>query len=212
LSEAGEKTRDPLIVRSLAFMGGLAPGADWRPPIGPPEVAFSGRSNVGKSSLLNSLLRRKSAARVSQTPGKTREINFFLVNEEFYLVDLPGYGYARASHSLREGWGILIEHYLRTSSQLRGIVQLIDARRPATPDDVRMLDFLAELELPTVVALTKTDKLKPAERAEMVAELGSSLQLESDQVIPFSAVTGEGRDELAAALVALLKAPPWRST
>lgn len=190
----------------------MAPGAEWRPPAGVPEIAFSGRSNVGKSSLINSLLRRKSAARVSQTPGKTREINFFFVNDQFYLVDLPGYGYARASHSLRESWRELIEHYLRTSSQLRGIVQLIDARRSPTPDDLRMLDFLAELELPTIVALTKTDKLRSMERTERVAEIGSSLQLDEDQVIPFSSVTGEGRDELAEAMVALLEAPPWRHT
>ncbi|MGH6779805.1 MAG: ribosome biogenesis GTP-binding protein YihA/YsxC [Gemmatimonadaceae bacterium] len=201
---------DPLVIRHLEFLGGLASPDGWRPQSELPEIAFGGRSNVGKSSLLNRLVRRKALARVSQTPGKTREINFYLVNRAFTLVDLPGYGYARISKEVRAQWRPLIEGYLRKSTPLRGVVQLIDARRDPAPDDLQMLDFLAELEVPTVIALTKVDKLRRAEVPGRTATLSRTLGLDEDQVIPFSAVTGEGRDELAAAVVALLAQAPWR--
>jgi GTP-binding protein len=167
-------------------------------------VAFAGRSNVGKSSLLNKLVRRKAFARVSNTPGRTREINFFKVNDQFVLADLPGYGYARISKERKAEWRPLIEGYLRRSPALRGVVQLLDVRHDPTEDDRQMLDFLAELETPTVVVLTKTDKLTPAGAAKRVKEIGELLHLDADQMIPFSAVTGAGRDELAEALVSLV--------
>ena len=201
---------DPLVIREIEFLGGLAQPGGWRPEPSLPEIAFSGRSNVGKSSLLNALVRRKALARVSATPGKTREINFFKVNRAFLLVDLPGYGYARVSKAAREGWRPLIEGYLTASEPLRGVVQLIDARRDPTAEDVQMLDFLADLGAPTIVALTKTDKLKKAEVAGRVETLTRALGLDPEQVIPFSAVTGAGRDELAEAVVELVKAPGWR--
>ena len=202
---------DPLVIRSLEFAGGVVDPDGWRPEVSLPEVAFSGRSNVGKSSLLNKLVRRKALARVSQTPGKTREINFFRVNDAFYLVDLPGYGYARVSKTMRDRWRQIIERYLRTSRTLRGIVQLVDARHPPTPDDLRMLDFLSEIELPTLVALTKIDKLGPKERAERLAQASLVMQLEQEQIIPFSAMTGEGRDELARAVADLVQDRPRSS-
>ena len=211
MSDPESTPRDPLVIRSLEFAGGLATPGGWRPEAGLPEVAFSGRSNVGKSSLINRLVRRKALARVSQHPGKTREINFFRVNDAFLLVDLPGYGYARVSKQMRGAWRQLIEGYLRGSEQLRGIVQLIDSRHPPSPDDRRMLDFLAALGLPTIVALTKIDKLRQPEVPARAAEVARDLQLDDEQVIPFSAVTGAGRDELAAAIVALLAQPSWRS-
>jgi GTP-binding protein len=203
---------DPLVIRRLEFAGGMAEPRGWRPEAGLPEVAFAGRSNVGKSSLINRLLRRKAIARVSQHPGKTREINFYRVNDQFYLVDLPGYGFARVSHSVRARWARLIEGYLRGSPELRGVVQLVDARHEPTDDDVRMLDFLAHLGAPTLVCLTKWDKLRSAERATRVAEAARVLQLEEAQLIPFSAVTGVGRDELAEAIVALVAQPSWRAS
>jgi GTP-binding protein len=202
---------DPLVIRSLEFAGGVVDPDGWRPEVSLPEVAFSGRSNVGKSSLLNKLVRRKALARVSQTPGKTREINFFRVNDAFYLVDLPGYGYARVSKTMRDRWRQIIERYLRTSRTLRGIVQLVDARHPPTPDDLRMLDFLSEIELPTLVALTKIDKLRVKERAERLAQASLVMQLEQEQIIPFSAMTGEGRDELARAVADLVQDLPRSS-
>jgi GTP-binding protein len=203
--------RDPLVIRSLDFLGGMATAGGWRPEPTLPEVAFAGRSNVGKSSLLNRLVHRKKFARVSNTPGRTREVNFFKVNDTFVLVDLPGYGYARVSKEKRAEWRPLIEGYLRTSPTLRGIVQLLDARHEPTGDDRGMLDFLAELGVPTIVTVTKTDKLTTKERARRVADLSAALGLDADQVIAFSAVTGEGRDELAEAIDGLLAQPAWRS-
>jgi GTP-binding protein len=195
---------DPLVIRSLEFIGPMASVDGWRPPSELPEVAFAGRSNVGKSSLLNKLVRRKAFARVSNTPGRTREINFFKVNDQFVLADLPGYGYARISKERKAEWRPLIEGYLRRSPALRGVVQLLDVRHDPTEDDRQKLDFLAELETPTVVVLTKTDKLTPAGAAKRVKEIGELLHLDADQMIPFSAVTGAGRDELAEALVSLV--------
>jgi GTP-binding protein len=201
---------DPLVIRRLEFLGGQASATGWKPETDLPEIAFSGRSNVGKSSLLNKLVRRKALARVSATPGKTREINFFRVNDAFHLVDLPGYGYARVSKAARHEWRPLIEGYLRTSTQLRGVVQLVDARHEPSPDDHRMMDFLASLGVPTIVVATKVDKLSPRERDPALAVLGAHLGIEEDQLIPFSARTGEGRDDLAQAVVSLLAQPSWR--
>ena len=202
--------REPLVIRSLEFLGGMATVGGWRPEAGLPEIAFAGRSNVGKSSLLNRLVHRKKFARVSNTPGRTREINFFKVNDRFVLVDLPGYGYARISKERRAEWKPLIESYLRGSQELRGIVQLLDVRHEPTADDRRMLDFLGELGIPAVVVLTKIDKLTPAQRASRIAELASELSLDDDQLIPFSAVTGDGRNDLAEAVEALLNQPSWK--
>lgn len=205
-----ERTQDPLVIRRLDFLGGMASAGGWRPEPTLPEIAFAGRSNVGKSSLINSLVRRKKLARVSNTPGRTREINFFSVNDEFVLADLPGYGYARISKEARAAWKPLIEGYLRSSPVLRGIVQILDIRHDPTAEDEQMLDFLADLGAPTIVVLTKTDKLTPREAHARVLEISQGLGLPEDQVIPFSARTGEGRDELAAAVVELAKAPSFR--
>lgn len=199
---------DPLIIRNVEFIGGMAEKHGWRPDSPLPEVAFAGRSNVGKSSLLNSLVRRKSFARVSRTPGRTREINFFRVNNGFVLVDLPGYGYARISREKKSEWRPMIESYLRRTIQLRGIVLLLDIRREPSDDDRAMLDFLAEVEVPTIVALTKTDKLSKTMAQQRVAEISRALALEPDQVIPFSAHTGEGRAELLEAIAGLVGATP----
>jgi GTP-binding protein len=199
---------DPLIIRNVEFIGGMAEKHGWRPDSPLPEVAFAGRSNVGKSSLLNALVRRKSFARVSRTPGRTREINFFRVNNGFVLVDLPGYGYARISKAKKSEWRPMIESYLRRTTQLRGIVLLLDIRRDPSDDDRAMLDFLAEVEVPTIVALTKTDKLSKAAAREQAAVITRSLALEPEQVIPFSAQTGEGRVELLEAIASLVEPTP----
>jgi GTP-binding protein len=202
--------QEPLVIRSLEFLGGMASVDGWRPDPVLPEVAFAGRSNVGKSSLLNRLVHRKKFARVSNTPGRTREINFFKVNDAFVLVDLPGYGYARVSKERRAEWRPLIESYLRRSSQLRGIVHLLDVRHDPTTDDKLMLDFLSEIGVPTIVVLTKIDKLTSAERRKQLADLPLRLGLDVEQVIPFSAATGEGRDDLGAAIESLLEQPSWK--
>ena len=205
-----QRSGEPLVIRSLEFLGGMASVGGWRPESSLPEIAFAGRSNVGKSSLLNRLIHRKKFARVSNTPGRTREVNFFRVNDAFILVDLPGYGYARVSKEQRAEWRPLIEGYMRGSDQLRGIVQLIDVRHDPTVDDRQMLDFLGELGVPTVVVLTKTDKLKPKEKGDRIFQIARDLALDTEQVIPFSAVTGEGRDDLAEAVESLLQQPSWK--
>ncbi|HWZ58533.1 MAG TPA: ribosome biogenesis GTP-binding protein YihA/YsxC [Gemmatimonadaceae bacterium] len=207
MTEGHPPAADPLPIRELTFLGPMAAAGGWRPPPTLPEIAFAGRSNVGKSSLINRLVRRKALARVSKTPGRTREINFFQVNDLFVLADLPGYGYARIAKARQAEWLPLIEGYLRNSERLRGVVQLLDIRHDPTDDDRLMLDFLSELGVPTVVAITKIDKLGRQAAVDRVASLTALLGLDTDQVIPFSAVTGEGRDELASALVTLVGKP-----
>jgi GTP-binding protein len=204
---SSETSADPLVIRDLKFLGPMATVDGWRPQTTLPEVAFAGRSNVGKSSLLNKLIRRKAFARVSNTPGRTREINFFEVNGQFVLADLPGYGYARISKERRAEWRPLIESYLRRSVNLRGVVQLLDVRRDPSGEDLQMLEFLAEVGAPTIVAITKVDKMSRAAIAKRIGDITAALGIDDDQVIPFSAVTGMGRDELAAAIVALMQAP-----
>jgi GTP-binding protein len=199
---------DRLVIRNVEFIGGMAETHGWRPDSSLPEIAFAGRSNVGKSSLLNTLVRRKSFARVSRTPGRTREINFFRINNSFVLVDLPGYGYARISKERKAEWRPMIESYLRRTTQLRGIVQLLDIRREPSEDDRAMLDFLAELEVPTIVALTKADKLSKAGARAQAASISKSLMLEPDQVILFSTQTGEGRAELLEAIMDIVEVRP----
>src|SRR6476619_1892081 len=148
---ASDTGTDPLVIRELRFLGPMVTLDGWRPETTLPEIAFAGRSNVGKSSLLNTLVRRKAFARVSRTPGRTREINFFNVNNQFILADLPGYGYAKISTEGKADWKPLIEGYLKKTVVLAGVVLLLDIRRDPSDDDMAMLDFLAEVELPTIV-------------------------------------------------------------
>jgi GTP-binding protein len=198
-------------IKSVEFAGAI--GQIGQPPpeaaVGMPQVAFSGRSNVGKSSLINRLLgrTRTAIARVSQQPGKTQEINFYFVRADpgdFYLVDLPGYGYARVPQELRVKWQPLINGFLSTSADLRGVVQLVDMRTGPTPDDLKSVDYLAELGLPVLFALTKADKLSRTEREKMFAKSVKKLGIDPDQAIAFSALKGDGREELLETLGALL--------
>jgi GTP-binding protein len=161
-----------------------------------PEVVFSGRSNVGKSSLINRLLNRKSLAKTSSTPGKTKTINFYKL-DTLRLVDLPGYGYAKVSHSEKRRWADLISSYFESDRDLRLVVQLIDIRHSPTQDDLRMLEYMTEYELPFIVVLTKADKLKKTALTQQIQALQHQF---SDYVgikfIPFSSKTGEGVGEL----------------
>ena len=166
------------------------------PPSERTEIAFSGRSNVGKSSLINKIFNRKSLARVSAVPGKTATINFYSL-ENLYFVDLPGYGYAKVSKSEKERWGELIEGYLHDDRELALVFQLIDFRHPPTADDIMMVNFLIDSEIPFVVVLTKADKLSKKQREERRASLLNELPCAEDiTIIEFSAQTGEGRDEI----------------
>ncbi len=165
-----------------------------------PQIAFSGRSNVGKSSLINCLLGRKSLARVSGTPGKTVTINFYDVDKKLFLVDLPGYGYARRSGEKRQVFSSLTDSYFTANplgERLRLVVQLIDSRVGPTDDDTMMMQWLLDNGIPFIVALTKTDKLKPRELAEILDNLQHEFFRDvSVEVIPFSSVTREGKDAL----------------
>ena len=168
------------------------------PPSERTEIAFSGRSNVGKSSLINKIFNRKSLARVSAVPGKTATINFYSL-ENLYFVDLPGYGYAKVAKSDKERWGSLIEGYLHDDRDLALVFQLIDFRHPPTADDLMMVNFLIDSEIPFVVVLTKADKLPKKQREERREALLTELPCAEDiTIIEFSAQTGEGRDEIRA--------------
>ena len=161
-----------------------------------PEIAFSGRSNVGKSSLINKLLQRKSLARVSATPGKTATINFYRV-DTMRLVDLPGYGYARVSDAERRRWADLIEGYFNDQRDLRLVLQLVDMRHPPSKDDYQMLNYLTDREIPFIIVLTKADKLNKAQRLQRLKALATELEdFEGVKLIPFSALTVEGVADL----------------
>ena len=158
-----------------------------------PEVAFAGRSNVGKSSLLNKLLNRRGLAKISGTPGKTQTINFFDVNNRLYFVDLPGYGYAKVPKALKAKWRRVMTNYLVRREPLRLVVHLLDVRHPPTDNDLDMLGLLEEAQKPTLIVATKLDKLKRGQRAPHLRQIRQALDLDEDAlVVPFSAVTGEG--------------------
>ncbi len=195
----------PLVVREVSFVTSVVdPGAELPP--GLPQVAFVGRSNVGKSSLINTILgrTRKKIAHVSGRPGKTQALNFFRVNDDFFLVDLPGYGFAEVPESIRSGWKGLVEGYLRRPDGPSAVIQLLDVRRKPSSEDLEMLDFLAGLGIPALVAITKVDKLTHSKKAPQVEEVRKAAGLDPDQVVPFSSMTGEGKEALLAALAALL--------
>ena len=160
------------------------------------EVAVAGKSNVGKSSLINTLLNRKNLAKTSSSPGRTQTINFYRVNGKISLVDLPGYGYARVSLSIRETWKAMVESYLQTRREIRLVVLILDARRGAAPDDLALLDWLDYHGLPCTVVLTKADKLSQIERARQKKTLGQIPLLAGKTFLFFSATTGEGKQEV----------------
>lgn len=166
------------------------------PPAEKTEFAFAGRSNVGKSSLINKIFNRKSLARVSAVPGKTATVNFYKIDDCF-LVDLPGYGYAKIAKSDKLRWSELIEGYLMSGRDIALIFQLIDMRHPPSADDMHMINFMIDNELPFVIILTKADKLSKRERAERMEGFRQEIEYFDDMtVIEFSAVTGEGADKI----------------
>jgi GTP-binding protein len=168
-----------------------------------PEIAFVGRSNVGKSSLINALTGRRALARTSKTPGKTRTCNVYNVAGRYYLVDLPGYGYARVSRGERAAFARLLGEYLTARSALVGVVWLMDARRTPTPEDVAVGERLAAQRLPVLVAVTKADKLRTGERRARLSAILDQLALPEDQGLFTSSTTREGIDDLRSAVVAL---------
>ena len=162
-----------------------------------PEIAFAGKSNVGKSSLINALMNRKSLARISSQPGKTQTINFYNINNEMYLVDLPGYGYAKVPESEKKKWGRMIESYLKTSKQLRAVFLLIDIRHDPSENDRLMYDWILHQGYEPIIICTKLDKIKRAQKEKHVKAVRAGLGIRGDaKIFPFSAETKQGREEI----------------
>ncbi len=186
----------PLRIESVQLVCSAATSADL-PPGRSPEVAVSGRSNVGKSSLLNSLLGRNDLARVSRTPGKTQLLNFFSVNARFHLVDLPGYGYARVPEDVLRRWRLTMQDYLRSRRQLVGVIQLLDCRHDPSRQDREMIAWLKDERVRFCLVPTKMDKLRQGERKPALSRLLADLDLPGDlALVPYSSRTGEGREAL----------------
>lgn len=190
-----------MIIRSVEFAGSVASPKNPLPG-DLPQVAFSGRSNVGKSSLINTLLgrTRKKIAHVSSKPGKTQMLNFYRVNDLFFLVDLPGFGYAKAPGPVRESWKRLVEWYLGRPDGPRGVVHLVDGRHPPFKLDQEMMEYLGEIGVPALVVLTKMDRVPKGKREKTLSQAAKTLALDPEQLLPFSSKTGEGRNSLLAAL------------
>ena len=169
-----------------------------------PEVAFAGRSNVGKSSLINCLVQRKKLVKTSRTPGRTQTINFFAVNGAFYFVDLPGYGFAKVPENIRAQWGPMVETYLTRRESLRAVVQIMDVRRPPTADDLQLWNWLQVYHIPAIPVLTKADKLPRGKQQVSLARAAQALAAPAEKVILFSAVSKQGRQKLLQLLTELL--------
>ncbi|MCL2574537.1 MAG: ribosome biogenesis GTP-binding protein YihA/YsxC [Defluviitaleaceae bacterium] len=175
------------------------------PESGLPEIAFVGRSNVGKSSLINALINRKALARVSKQPGKTRTINFYNIENNLYFVDLPGYGYAKASKAELAKWGPMIEGYLKKREQLKCIIQLIDIRHPPSALDMQMYEWLRHYGFKMIFVLTKLDKIKRSQVDKHIKVIRTALNLSTgDTFLPFSSETKQGREELLTKIQELI--------
>ena len=184
-----------MIIKSTEFIKSAAKPSHY-PPADFPEIAFAGRSNVGKSSLINVLVNRKSLVRTSSTPGRTQLINFFDVNGQFTLVDLPGYGYAKVPLSVKKEWGPMMEKYLSSRPSLRGVVLIFDIRRTPVAEDRQMLDWLRAYDIPPLLVVTKCDKVSRNERAKQAAVIANSLGVERGELTFFSTLSREGKDEI----------------
>jgi GTP-binding protein len=193
-----EKWGDKMIIKSaeLETVCGIT---STLPINDKPEVAFAGKSNVGKSSLINALMNRKSLARTSSQPGKTQTINFYNINNEMYYVDLPGYGYAKVAQSTKEKWGKMIEKYLRTSKQLKLVFLLLDIRHEPSQNDKNMYDWIVYQGFQPVIIATKLDKINRSQIQKQVKLIKESLEVvPGTQILPFSATTKQGREEIWA--------------
>ncbi len=184
------------IIKDAEFLT-AAVNAKGYPEEGPPEIAFAGRSNVGKSSLINCLLRRKKLVKVSQRPGRTQQINFFDINGgELRFTDLPGYGFAKVPLSVKKGWKAMIESYLEHRPTLKAVVVILDIRREPNQEDQMLMGWLLSIGIPTIVAVTKADKLSNNQQAQRLKVLRPLLKLYDPTPVPCSAQTGQGREEI----------------
>jgi len=170
-----------------------------------PEIGFSGRSNVGKSSLINKLVNRKNLARTSKTPGRTQLLNYFLINNAFYIVDFPGYGYAKVPQNIRASWGKMVEGYLKNRKELCGVVLLLDIRHKPTGQDEQMFKWLQHYNIPTLLVATKADKLSRSQQIKQEKVIRTTLGLDEEKILLFSSMTGQGKDELLELLGEIVK-------
>jgi len=193
-----------LIVKSAEFVKSATRPGNY-PPAELPEVAFAGRSNVGKSSLINVLVNRKALVRTSSTPGRTQLINFFSINGTFHLVDLPGYGFAQVPLAVKKEWGPMVRTYLESRESLKAVVILFDIRRVPREEDLQLLDWLEEFEIPTIPVITKADKVSRGQRDRQIKPILEATGLPRDAFTLFSATSREGRDEIWQRLDAALE-------
>lgn len=182
---------DNVYINSTAVRISQYPETDY------PEFLLVGRSNVGKSSFINAIIQRKNYARTSSKPGKTQALNFYLVNDSFHLVDVPGYGYAKVSKSVYKKFGLMIEDYIKTRKQLKSVFMLIDYRHKPTEDDKIMYDYLKYYKLPVVIVATKYDKISPSKRVKCEKIIKDNIKLkDNDKIVYFSSVSKKGREEI----------------
>jgi GTP-binding protein len=180
---------------SADFVKSAFKQADY-PPDTLPEVAFAGKSNVGKSSLMNTLVNRKGLARTSSTPGRTQSLNFFSINQKLYFVDFPGYGFAKVPVEIKKQWKPMVETYLNSRKNLKVVVVILDCRREPSQDDRDLVEWLQVYNIPALVVFTKIDKIPFGQRNKQKFLVKKMINIEDDQIVFFSAVTGEGKDEL----------------
>ncbi len=192
-----------MIIKSAEFIKSAVKPADY-PPVDLPEIAFSGRSNVGKSSLINTLVNRKRLVKTSSTPGRTQLINFFDINETFSLVDLPGYGYAKVPARIQKEWGPMIETYLSTRKTLKGVVLIMDIRRTPRQEEMDFIGWLDSFMIPAILVVTKADKLSKTRQAKQLALIGHTLGIERPDLILFSAKTRLGKENVWSVIEDLL--------
>jgi GTP-binding protein len=192
-----------MIVTSAVFVKSATRPSQYPPAI-LPEIAFAGRSNVGKSSLINTLLQRKRLVKTSSTPGRTRLINFFDINEQFTFVDIPGYGYARVPDLIKKSWGPMIETYLSTRTTLNGVVFILDIRRTPGQAELQLLDWFNHHRISHVLVLTKSDKLSKAKQKICKAQISGALSVDEGDLILFSAKSRQGKEALWRAITELL--------
>ncbi len=191
-------------IRSAKFVCSAVTPEQY-PPADLPEVAFAGRSNVGKSSLINKILNRKKLVRTSKTPGRTQLLNFFEINGMWRFVDLPGYGYAKVPAEVKRRWRPMVETYLTSRANMRGIVLILDIRRTPSQKDLTFCHWLQTTGIQVITVITKVDKLSKNKRNKQIASIVKSLGVKAEELVQFSAISGEGRDELWQKLIKLLE-------
>lgn len=193
-----------MIIKSAEFVTSAVKPSQY-PDWNLPEIAFAGRSNVGKSSLINTLLNRKNLVKTSSTPGRTQLINFFCINDDTGFVDIPGYGYAKVPVSVKKGWGAMIETYLSTRKNLKGVVLILDLRRTPGPEDITFMNWMSHYNIPFIRVLTKADKLSRAQQLKRQVIIANALLLGKNDLILFSAKSGTGKKAVWDAIEKLIR-------